>query len=162
MSRNKLNNTKALIPAGVMALLVTSCAYYNVAPYSVTAYGLDFKRYSDKGFFITKSSTVPFDYEPIGTYEVAVQIGEDHSQHETNRTQKYVDFMGVERKNSEVSYPIKSFTVYEAMDSLQALIESDGGNGVMMFEAKMEPTKIDGRNMYLEKCIISGMGFRRK
>ena len=146
-----------------MVLAMTSCSYTTVAPAMEATYEIDFQKYSENGFFITASNTVPFDYIPLGIVETTVRAGENRNEQENlSGRLSYEDFYGIKHKVAEAEYPIKSYSVYDAIDILEKAVRSKGGDGIMMFTSKIIPPKTSDNKIYLHECTVSGMAFKRK
>lgn len=60
----------------ISILLLMSCSG-NKHIYTETAQIIDYEKYNNKGFFITESNSVSFDYTPIGSIVVRIYSGHE-------------------------------------------------------------------------------------
>lgn len=67
---------KKIILSVVSVLLLSSCATLINGPYySEFSQSIDYSKYSEKGFFLTESNSVSFDYTPVATVYCVIENG---------------------------------------------------------------------------------------
>ncbi len=140
------------------SLLLFSCAT-SKPPYSRFSNTVDFSDFTRKGFFITESNSVSFDYDPLGSVTAVVQGGYEVLNQETIKSSDEV--YGT---NAKVRYG--SFIPASVEDALDELYNSAlelGANGIINFKLTYYPSKYEGIVLITPSSyVISGMAIKRK
>mgnify|MGYP000459298411 CR=1 FL=1 len=134
--------------------LLTSC----VTPKLPEPYGtstiLDYSPLTSKGFYVTESNSVSFDYQAIASVsatEVAGWVKKDKKQVISDGTlRKNVDelYVNMESKPSSGKYIPD---INAAMDRMVEILRTVGANGIINLNIQWESSRI----------IISGMAIRK-
>ena len=125
--------------------IATSCV---MPKYTVYTSMLDFKKYDEKGFFITQSNSVSFDYEPVGITTVAVYSGMDKN--------KITD----QKKTSLAGPNMGKYHIASNEDAFEALYNrclEEGANGIINVEFSATKDK-DGNIISVQ---ASGMAIKK-
>ena len=104
----------------LMALVLPSCT----PKFSTAFYYTDFSQYLEKGFFITESNTVPFNYDPVGSLYirqkagkmVEVKVEAQNVKEEVDFTEIYGFWKKKEKKTSAVVKPSEASALDAAFD----------------------------------------------
>lgn len=127
-------------------------------PYISTSSIIDYSYYSDKGFFITESNSVNFQYKPICSIQVRVESGYEvtGSDKEVSRS-----LLGGEKTTySEKMGNYKIATVNEALDLIYKESVEKGANGVI--NMKITPlTAYQGNQTIITGYYVTGMAIKR-
>nr|DAY04099.1 MAG TPA: Selenium binding protein [Caudoviricetes sp.] len=137
--------------------LLTSC----VTPKLPEPYGtstiLDYSPLTSKGFYVTESNSVSFDYQAIASVsatEVAGWVKKGKKQVISDGTlRKNVDelYVNMESKPSSGKYIRVSPDINAAMDRMVGILRTVGANGIINLNIQWESSRI----------IISGMAIRK-
>lgn len=151
----------SIIAVAMAVALLTGCVpktYHEI-------YFTDYSSYADHGFFITESSTVPFDYKPIGSlylieHSGAVELKDYKEIKEENNIRKskpsdYDDIYSDPYKVGKKKYKWKYADAYSAMNAAVDFAKERGGDGIMNIRIK-----VDEKNKGI--FHVSGMIFKRK
>lgn len=111
---------KKTISLFVLAIIMSSCV--TTTKYAVYTGMVDFKKYNDKGFFITQSNSVSFEYEPIGYVSAIIFSGYDENQ---KSTQKKTSLAGVNPGKHHAANNDEAFEV------LYEKCTNEGANGII-------------------------------
>ncbi|MDE6237847.1 MAG: hypothetical protein K2M45_08270 [Muribaculaceae bacterium] len=124
-----------------LAASLTSC----YPKFSDRVYFLDYSTFADKGFFITESNTVPFDYKPIGSVYVEQHSGMVNVSVEPKGDPRLSDAIygedrrgSTKKKWSNVSSDTALQSVFQAGQSVGAdgiinlHIEGNAGQGIIL------------------------------
>ena len=103
-------------------LSLTSCVTQR---YNVASNSFEYKKYIDKGFFVSELSTVSFDYTPLGSSAVTVYSGTYKPTKEEKEKLKKESTSLVQTK------PLKIATYEGALDALYEECIKIGANGVI-------------------------------
>ena len=137
---------------------MASCATYKY-PYTKTFTAIDYSEYSGKGFFITESSSVGFDYTPIGSVFVEISPGYEvlDVKKDSYGNDKYV--YGDE---------LKIATINDALDELYEKCIRMGANGVigLKISSHQEPVQsissvTSTSHVYGNVVTLSAMAIKR-
>lgn len=117
---------------------------------------IDYKRYFKKGFFLTESNSVNFDYSPIASVSTTVKGSvKVESAPKSNKRQEDQGLFGA-RINSNNTKTNAKYTIHDAIDELVIKSHSLGANGIINFTITYTYDKEYGRGY-----IVSGMAIRR-
>ncbi len=135
-----------------LSVIVCSCATVDLrTPYSRYHGVVDYSSYLSRGFFITESNSVNFDYEPIGSITAVVQSGWEVLDRTNQRITSNDDVYGTYNK-SKVKYgDYLSATLDDAIEELYTAAIALGANGVINFRI----TSTEG------EYVASGMVIKR-
>ncbi len=113
---------------------------------------IDFRPYLEEGFFVTRSNTVIFEYEPIGYVESVVYSGEDKGSRIENKYKKEFE------KSYITTTKWRNATSEDAMKALVERCKQAGANGLIdiRFEV-LTDSHGNKRGTY-----ASGMAIKRK
>lgn len=121
---------------------------------------IDYKRYSDRGFFLTESNSVSFDYTPIASVLTVVK-GEKQTVAKKNNTGKEVKHSARDRRESlfgdYTSKKTVKYSVYDALDELVSRSGKMGADGIINLKIIYTYDKDLGGGY-----DISGMAIKRK
>lgn len=129
-----------------LIVITTSCMMPKYAVYSGM---LDFKKYNDRGFFITQSNSVSFEYDPIGVVSVTVYSGMDENK---ETTQKKTSIAGPNMGKYHIA------SNEDAFDALYEKCMEENGNGII----NVNFSTIKDKNGNIVAVEASGMAIRRK
>lgn len=139
---------KKVLFSFMLVLVMLSCSTVKYGTYSSM---IDFRYYMDKGFFITQSNSVSFDYEPIGYVQAFSYSGVDDKA-----KKKY-------KKDYEQSFYAnegwREANIYDAIEGLYNECLKNGANGVI--DLKMDVV-VDDETGYVKKAIATGMAIKKK
>lgn len=143
-----------------LVALITSCSTYKVM-YQASSVCIDYSTYSEKGFFITESNSVSFDYIPLGSLFVEISSGYEKR---LEKNKKYLDIDGHEKSKSEISVGNWiNATSKIALDSLYNKSLSLKANGIINLQAKFLPATYYNNIMVTgDKIIVTGMAIKIK
>lgn len=149
---------KKIIPFCFVLLLITSCTTYKI-PYRRYSSTIDFSAYSQKGFFITKSNSVSFPYEPVGSISAVVSSGYEVLNSENLKSTD--DVYGSYKK---IKYgKMIDASVNDALDELYNSARLLGADGIINFRSEYVPASYDKSVLTTpDSYIVSGMAIRRK
>ena len=142
-------------------LLLTGCSVQKM-PYLETSSFVDYSTYAQKGFFITESNSVSFEYKPIGSIMVKVENG--YEVLSVDKNEFSIDNISGQTK---VSYKqklgdYKIATINDALDLIYKKSIEQKADGII--NIKIEP--IISPNPYQTNTItgyfVSGMAIKRK
>ena len=148
---------KKLLLLIIPVLMLTGCyAKYEAVK---NAYILDYTEFTSKGFFITESNSVNFEYDALGSaagvsydgYEVIYkkdQMSDDTYTRLTDIKVKYGKFIA--------SKPI------DALRELCIKVIEEGGNGVINVKIESTSRNIPGTSNSTYGYIATGMAIRKK
>ena len=149
---------KRLILLFIVAGSVSSCS---PMMYSESFYKVDFSEYTSKGFFITVSNSVSFDYDPVEYIEVEVQDG--YEKTESKPVQKFKD--GKKQDSvygdgnlSKFSTSVKRSSPERALEMAVNIAKENGANGIINFKITRIPLDNFGIN---NKYTATGMAIKR-
>lgn len=136
-----------------LSAIVCSCATVDFRTPYVKSHGvIDYSDYLSKGFFITESNSVNFDYEPIGSVTSVVKSGWEVLNQTKQRVTSVDDVYGSYNR-SKVKYgDYVSATLEDAIEDLYSAAIALGANGVINFRV----TSTEG------EYVASGMLIKRK
>lgn len=150
---------KKIIFIATLVSLLVSCGISKKAYIRESTF-IDFSEYTRKGFFLTESNSVNFNYEPISSITALVESGYEVLNRE-----------GV--TSSDAVYGTFSTTRYgeyiraNAQDALDELYHSAiemGADGIINLKIQFTPLRIssDGKVLSWESYYVSGMAIKRK
>ncbi len=127
----------------LVVLFNCSCVTWN---YEVNVSTIDYAKLSNsKGFFISESNSVSFEYTPIGSISIECVSGNDGVESELNwSTTKY--------KHASIEDGFKKL--------IQVSIEK-GANGVINVQTKYLPAFNTKYAYYPDRIIVSGMMIKK-
>lgn len=138
-----------------VALIFTSCMKI---PYTSTVTVIDYSYFSKKGFFITESPSVSFDYESVGSIMVSVQSG--HNVIEGEKKVSKSIFGGEIETYSSVMGKYRAATIDDALDLIYDESIKAGANGLI--NLKISPiTVYQSGQTYVTGYIVNGMAIKR-
>lgn len=130
-----------------LIIIATSCI--TTSKYTVYTGMVDFKKYNDKGFFITQSNSVSFNYEPIGYIATIVYSGMDENKHST------------QKKTSLAGPNMGKFHTASNEDAFNELYEKcleEGANGII----NVDFSTAKDQQGNIVSVQVSGMAIKRK
>lgn len=142
--------------AALMTLIMSSC----VPKFSTAFYYTDYSQYMDKGFFITESNTVPFDYNPVGSLFLRQKAGEmaemEIIPQDVEDSKNYDDIYGPAKKGSRKINNIVRPTENSALDAAYDFAKSKGADGILniSFDYYLEGSR--------QVVVLKGMLIKRK
>lgn len=143
-----------------LVALITSCSTYKVM-YNASSGCIDYSTYSEKGFFITESNSVSFDYKPMGSLFVEISSGYEKR---LEKNKKYLDIDGHEKSKTEISVGNWiNATSKIAFDSLYKRSLDLKANGIINLQTKYYPATYYNNTMVTgDKFIVTGMAIKIK
>lgn len=138
---------KVLLSLMFLAVM-SSCSTVKYKTYSSM---VDFRPYMEKGFFITQSNSVSFDYEPIGCIQAVAVSGQDKNKSVDKQKKDYGDGLLTQGRFHEVS-------INDAIEELYNQCLKNNANGVL--DLKMDI--IVNQAGIVEKAIVTGMAIKKK
>lgn len=114
---------------------------------------VDFRPYMEEGFFVSRSNSVSFDYEPIGYVEALVESGKDKSIKIENKYKK--EFEQTYYSNAKW----RSATSEDAMKVIVEKSKQVGADALIDIEFKVYTYPNTGN---ISKVHASGMAIKRK
>ena len=138
--------------------LFSSCGI-NKLPYTSNIYVLDYKYFTEKGFFITESNSVNFDYEPVGSISVLISSGYVKSEKELAKqnSKKSFDDSLYPFVNSYGSKFIAA-NYNDALDMIYDEAKAQGGNGVINLKTASYPAVYNEKGILLSESYITVSG----
>ncbi|WP_289747084.1 hypothetical protein [Paramuribaculum intestinale] len=120
-----------LLISTIFMLLISSCVSQPSFGHS-TAY-LDYKKYSDQGFFVTEAMSAPFEYSSVGSISVVERSGVDptSSSGQSMKADKMADMDGVYAKRPKASDKYRFATAESALDAVVQRAKVVGANGII-------------------------------
>lgn len=149
---------KKILFISLITLLLSSCATLK-PPYSRFSNTVDFSEYTRKGFFITESNSVSFNYNPLGSLTSVVQGGYEVLGREAISSNDEV--YGV---NAKVTYgEFIPASIDDALDELYNSARELGANGIINFKLTYYPSEYE-KNVLVRHSsyVVSGMAIKRK
>lgn len=149
---------KKILFISLITLLLSSCATLK-PPYSRFSNTVDFSEYTRKGFFITESNSVSFNYDPLGSLTSVVQGGYEVLGREAISSNDEV--YGV---NAKVTYgEFIPASIDDALDELYNSARELGANGIINFKLTYYPSEYE-KNVLVRHSsyVVSGMAIKRK
>lgn len=90
---------KKFLLLAIIAVFLNSCISYSY--YAVNSYTIDYYKYTEKGFFITESNSVNFNYEPVGSVVVESISGYYNSEYvAANIDDAFIKLYQISQKNN--------------------------------------------------------------
>ena len=116
-------------------------------PYKEYYSFFDYSEHIKKGFFITESNSVNFDYTPIGTVSFIMRSGYEE----------------IEKRDSSIYGEYKDIDVEKAITSIVNIAKMKNANGIINLKVEFVPAVFEKRkNVILGNgVIISGMAIKR-
>lgn len=140
----------------LFVLTLTSCSTYKI-PYDVQSYYTDYSVYAKKGFFITESNSVSFEYTPVGSLIVEVSSGYDNNVSASSSQKSY------STAKSKSSKKWRYANVNEALNILYEDALYMRANGIINLQIKIVPAVYNKDVMVSsDRIIISGMAIKKK
>lgn len=152
---------KSFIISLLAASLITSCSVLPKYPYVQESSILDYTAYTSKGFFITESNSVSFDYKAIGSVSAKVESGYIITGVKSKAVPNDDIYKGDGRTTSKVKYG--GFKMANQNDALKEICDramEEGGNGII--NLNIEP--IISTTQYgtgVTGYFITGMAIRK-
>lgn len=149
---------KKILFISLIALLLSSCTTLK-PPYSRFSNTVDFSEYTRKGFFITESNSVSFNYDPLGSLTSVVQGGYEVLGRETISSNDEV--YGT---NAKVTYgEFISASIDDALEELYNSARELGADGIINFKLTYYPPEYE-KNVLVRysSYVVSGMAIKRK
>lgn len=131
----------------IFITVMSSCI--TTSKYAVHTGMVDFKKYNNKGFFITQSNSVSFEYEPIGYVSTIIFSGYDESQ---KPNQKKTSLAGPDIGKHHVA------SNEEAFDALYEKCTNEGANGII----NVDFSTIKNQQGNIVSVQANGMAIKRK
>lgn len=149
---------KKIILLFFVSTLLASCAVHRKA-YIKVSNSVDFSEYTRKGFFITESNSVNFEYDPLSSVSVLVESGYEV----INKSEKS-SFDNIYRYDTNTKYG--KFINAKAEDALNELYEKSmeiGADGIINLKINFTPSRISssGEVLSWDSYYISGMAIKR-
>lgn len=139
------------------ALFLSSCVTHKPA-YTRFTEGVDFSEYTRRGFFITESNSVSFNYDPVGSLTSVVRGGyetlgtDTHTSDEVYGTYTNVRYGG-----------FISASVDDALDELYNSARELGADGIINFRLTYHPPEYEKNVLVVHSSyVVSGMAIKRK
>ncbi len=147
----------------ILALLLSSCTVYKF-PYQSTASVLDYSEYTNKGFFLTESNSVSFEYKALGSVS-AVTTGGYEIVSSVERKNMQDDVYLSPETSKKVKYgPYKWASSKDALSTLCDKAMEVSANGVINIKITYIPATYDSKTGSLaspDSYVISGMAIRK-
>ena len=138
-----------------VALIFTSCMKI---PYTSTVTVIDYSYFSKKGFFITESPSVSFDYEPVGSIIVRVENGHEVVKEKTKVTKTLLGGETITRTSKLGEYKVA--TVDNALDVIYEESIKAGANGLI--NVKITPLSVYQSGItFITGYNVSGMAIKK-
>lgn len=149
---------KKILFISIIALFLSSCVTYKPA-YTRFTEGVDFSEYTRRGFFITESNSVSFNYDPVGSLSSVVRGGYEVLGTDTYRSEDEV--YGTHTKVRYGSFIPAS--VDDALDELYNSARELGADGIINFKLTYHPSEYE-KNVLVRHSsyVVSGMAIKRK
>ena len=156
---------KALFSLITLVLLLSSCISPKTV-YNENSHFIDYGYFAEKGFFITESNSVSFDYVPVGNVSTIAQAGRlPISNRKANKTTKIIgDDLYSSKAKKEVKYgEWKTASIDDALDLIYQQAIKQGANGLINIKIEYLPTQtvIEGKLYHGPGYRISGMAIKR-
>ena len=142
----------------LFALSLYSCYTFKV-PRIYDVGVVDYKRYAERGFFISETDYAGFEYTPVGSVIAIVATGYDEP---------------VEKNKSNEPAFYGKLVVYDIYDAIDAAVEKCtelGADGIIKFKISVEKrsiggtTSMEGKSFSEDKgnvYTVTGMAIKRK
>lgn len=148
---------KVIIIFATVALLM-SCNVYRY-PYSSTIVVFDYSEYAQKGFFITESNSVSFEYEPVSSIMAVVESGYEVLESRSGTSEDVVYGSFTTTKYGDYV----SASAQMAIDELYKSAINMGADGIINFKIVYTPySYYNGKVISYESYLASGMAIKRK
>jgi hypothetical protein len=144
-----------------LVALITSCSTYKVI-YNASSGCIDYSTYTEKGFFITESNSVSFDYKTMGSLYVEISYGYEKL---SEKSKTYVDVNGIKKTKTYIKTGNWiNATSKIALDSMYNKSLSLNANGIINLQTKYFPATFNNNNIMVtgDKIIITGMAIKIK
>lgn len=153
---------RKMLFVAVIAVLLSSCA--DKILYSITAVSVDYSSYAERGFFITESNSVNFDYQPIGSIYVQTSSGYDSTGIKQPKQKISIYDEQYNTKIKIKTGPWRSVGFVTAIEVLYKKSIELGADGLINLNRTYVPAQYskNGGIMYPDKVIITGMAIKRK
>lgn len=147
----------------ILALVLSGCSVYKT-PYLSTATVLDYSEYTNKGFFLSESNSVNFEYKALGSVS-AVSTGGYEVLSTTERKNMQDDVYISQEPSKSVKYgKYKSASSKDALSALCNKAMEVGANGVINISTSYIPGTYDAKTGVLisgNSYVITGMAIRK-
>ncbi|MDD3194404.1 MAG: hypothetical protein PHU68_01210 [Paludibacter sp.] len=138
---------------GLIVIVFWSCTSTNKISYQLNSLYVDYNEYHEKGFFVSESNSVSFDYQSIGS--IIVQSREGFEIVGSTLSAGFNKYGSV----SEIEVPkygkYKNASLKEAFDELYKIALEKGANGVINFKSEYRAYNPEYNN--LEIWVLTGM-----
>lgn len=152
---------KKMLFVALLTVLFSSCA--DKILYSITAVSVDYSSYAERGFFITESNSVNFDYKPIGSIYVQTSSGYDSTGIKQPKQKISIYDEQYDTKIKVKHGPWRSVGFVTAIDILYKKSIALGADGLINLNRTYVPAQYakNGTIIYPDKVIITGMAIKR-
>ena len=148
--------------AFLMLIIFSSCATTMKWPYSQESSIIDYSEYEKKGFFITESNSVSFQYSAIGSISAKVESGYEV----LNATSFQVSGDDIYTRQPETRTNIKygkyiKATPEKALAELYSKATQNGANGIIGLEIKPITNYSQQYGNVVTGYFVTGMAIKK-
>ena len=146
----------------ILLALLLSLPVVARKPYILESHIIDYRDYTSRGFFITETNSVSFDYDAIGSIIVTVEEGYHITEAKKEKPRIKERLHGVRKGDIEPKYGefIKA-NIYDALDELYSEAIAAGANGVISLRIETIYTHKDGVPV-VTGYVVRGMAINKK
>ena len=148
----------------VLIAAMCSCESVFKAAYTKNAYVLDYSEYTNKGFFLTESNSVNFDYKSLGSVSSLIYSGYEILNNKVN-SQKMVYTVDNVQNPKKIRYgKYINATSKDALDELCEKAMEIGANGIINIKVNYIPAEYDyktGVRISEDGMFVTGMAIRK-
>lgn len=121
----------------------------------------DYSTLTEKGFFVTESNSVSFEYTAVGSVYIEIRAGEDKSQTKYVNKEARLD-SDIYRPSKEKVIVYTSATITDALNKLSNQLTNVGANGIINLKiTQVSSMQVSNDTYYGPGYIITGMAIRR-
>ncbi|TZF84057.1 heavy metal-binding domain-containing protein [Pedobacter sp. BS3] len=145
---------KNLIYTSILLLLLSSCTVKQMASSIIT---VDYRPYSQSGFFITESNSVNFEYTPLSNVQSYISTGYEKEKGD-EIPKKEIDNVYGNRYEGKIK--VISATAQKAVDLLVDNAKSQGANAIINLKITPIYSTSSGFS-FIQGYSASGMAIKR-
>ncbi|MDR1984271.1 MAG: hypothetical protein LBQ28_05545 [Prevotellaceae bacterium] len=150
---------KKILVVFVFTALFVACS--TIMPrYSIISGTIDYSYFTKKGFFITESNSVSFEYTPVGSVFTTIYSGETN---ETGKRELVVKDDFYPYKIYITSKKWKSADVDDALLEIYNQALNIGANGIINLKIQniTSSQQINGQSISCDGITVSGMAIKK-
>lgn len=149
-----------------VCVLFSSCSTNRIVYTSLSGM-IDYSKYTQKGFFITESNSVSFEYVPVGSVYAEISSGYEviGEKIDTFYNDLEKSYYSVKKKTFREDYNgWRNADINNAIDMIYSKSIQTGANGIINLQTKYIPPVYDSKNalIYSDRVYVSGMAIKIK